>query len=217
MLVLGLTGSIGMGKSTAALQLRRLGVPLHDADATVHRLMARGGAAVPAIAEAFPGCLAEDGGIDRGRLGPLVFGDKPALRRLEAILHPLVRADSDAFVRRQTRCRSSLVCLDIPLLFETGAERRCDVVVVVSAPARVQAARVLLRPGMTRERFEAVLAEQVPDAEKRRRADFVISTGLGKHRSLRRLRAIVRLLRDPRVAARWKRRGHGKRRPVRHG
>lgn len=193
MLVLGLTGSIGMGKSTVAGMLRRLGVPVHDADAAVHRLIGRGGGAVAAVDAAFPGVVV-DGAVDRRRLGDRVFGRPEALRRLEAILHPLVRRDSEAFLRRQARRRRRLVVLDIPLLFETGAERRCDAVLVVSAPALVQATRVLRRPGMSRDKFAAVLAQQVPDAEKRRRADFVLPTGLSKGETLHRLKRIVRLL-----------------------
>ena len=208
MLILGLTGSIGMGKSTAAGMLRRLGVPVHDADGTVHRLIGPGGAAVAEVAAAFPAAV-RDGAIDRGRLGAEVFGNDPARRRLEAILHPLVRRDSQAFLRVQARRRARLVCLDIPLLYETGAESRCDAVLVISARRLIQEARVLRRPGMTRERFEAILAAQVPDLEKRRRADFVVSSGLGKHETLRRLAAIVRLLSDPIAAARWRRRRRG--------
>ncbi len=196
MRILGLTGSIGMGKTTAAGMLRRLGVPVHDADASVHGLMAAGGAAVPAIAEAFPTALSGEA-IDRQRLGAQVFDDPPALRRLEAILHPMVRADAEAFVKRARRRRCALVCLDIPLLFETGAEGRCDAVLVITAPRLIQASRVLRRPGMTAARFESILAAQMPDREKRRRADFVVTSGLGKRETLRRLAAIVRLLRQP--------------------
>jgi dephospho-CoA kinase len=198
MFVLGLTGSIGMGKSTAAAMLRRLGVPVHDADAAVHRLLAPGGKAVPAVLEAFPGVERGDAegrtGIDRKALGKIVFGDPAALKRLEAVLHPLVRAEARAFLRRQARRRARLVVLDIPLLFETGGERLCDAVLVVTAPARVQAQRVLARPGMTPETFAAITAKQMPDAEKRRRADFLVPTGLGKAATLRRLRRILRLL-----------------------
>lgn len=201
MLVLGLTGSIGMGKSTAGTALRRLGVPLHDADATVHALMGPGGAAVAPVAAAFPGTLTGEA-IDRARLGAAAFGDPAALSRLEGILHPLVRQSSDAFLRRQRRWRRSLVCLDIPLLFEIGGDCRCDAVAVVSAPAWLQRQRVLRRPGMTEARLESILAAQVPDREKRRHADFVIPTGIGKHESLRRLAALVRLLRDKAAAGR---------------
>ena len=194
MLVLGLTGSIGMGKSTAAAMLRRLGLPVHDADAAVHRLMAPGGAAVAQVAAAFPEA-AGPGGIDRAKLGKAVLTDTPALKRLEAILHPLVRAEARAFLAKQARLRRPLVVLDIPLLYETGGDRLCDYVVVVSAPAFIQRARVLRRPGMTEARFQAILARQLPDAEKRRRADFVVQTGLNKAHALRQLATMVRLLR----------------------
>jgi dephospho-CoA kinase len=193
--VLGLTGSIGMGKSTAAAMLRRLGVPVHDADAAVHRLMVKGGAAVPAIATAFPDVVV-DGAVDRQALGQRVFDDPAALRRLEAILHPRVRRQARDFIKRHRRRGTPLVVLDIPLLFETGGERLCDAVAVVSAPRFVQEARVLRRPGMTRRRLAGIRARQVPDPVKRRRADFVVETGLGKRPTLRRLRQIVKILRD---------------------
>ncbi len=201
MVILGLTGSIGMGKSTVAGMLRRLGVPVHDADAAVHRLTGRNGAAVPLIAKAFRGVVV-DGRVDRKMLGNRVFRDPAALRRLEAILHPLVRRDSEAFLARQARRRRPLAVLDIPLLYEIGAERRCDAVLVVTAPPQVQAARVLSRPGMDAKKFRAILAQQVPDAEKRRRADFVLSTGLSKGETLRRLTRIVRLVKG-RIGHRW--------------
>ena len=197
MKILGLTGSIGMGKSTAARLLRRMGLPVHDADATVHRLLGRGGAAVAAVGAAFPGSVA-DGAVDRRELGRQVFGDPAALRRLEAILHPLVRRAETAFLRRQARRRARLVVLDIPLLLETGGERRCDAVAVVTAPAFLQAQRVLRRPGMTPRRLAQVRAQQMPDAEKRRRADFVIPTGTGMSPALRLLaRAVTVLLAQP--------------------
>jgi len=192
MVILGLTGSIGMGKSTVARMLRRLGLPLHDADAAVHRLMAKGGRAVPAIEAAFPGVLRE-GAVDRKKLGAAVFGKPEALRRLESILHPLVREETEAFLRRQARRRAPLVVLDIPLLFETGAEKRVDAVLVVTAPPQIQRQRVLARPDMTEARFEQVLAQQTPDAEKRRRADFLLMNGLSKAETLKRLRQIVTL------------------------
>ncbi len=206
MQVIGLTGSIGMGKSTAAAMLRRLGLPVHDADAAVHRLMARGGAAVAAVAAAFPG-VERDGAIDRALLGARVLGDPAALRRLEGILHPLVRQEARRFLALQARLRRPLAVLDIPLLFETGGERLCDAVIVVSAPPFIQRARVLRRPGMTEARMRAILDRQLSDAEKRRRADFVVQTGLTKAHSLRQLAAIVRLLRSgrgrPRSRRRW--------------
>lgn len=195
MIVLGLTGSVGMGKSTAAGMLRRLGVPVHDADAAVHRLMAKGGGAVAEIEAAFPGAV-RDCAVDRKALGGEVFGDAAALRRLEAILHPKVRAETDAWLRLQQRRRMPLVVLDVPLLFESGDLERYDAVIVVSAPAFVQRARVMRRPGMTEARFRQILAQQLPDREKRRRAQFVVSTGLGKGHTLRQLARIVRLMRD---------------------
>jgi len=194
-IVLGLTGSIGMGKSTAAAMLRLLGVPLFDADRVVHGLLAPGGAAVQRVAAAFPGVPTERGGIDRALLGQYVFGDVAALQRLEGILHPMVRAEEKRFLGFARARREPLVVLDIPLLFETGGERRCDYVVVVSASALIQRQRVLKRPGMTEIRLAAILQQQMPDREKRRRADFVVPTGSGRNLSLRRLRAIVRLLR----------------------
>ncbi|CAA7621934.1 dephospho-CoA kinase [Magnetospirillum sp. UT-4] len=195
MRVLGLTGSIGMGKSWAAAELRRMRIPVHDSDAVVHALLGPGGAAVAPVAAAFPGSV-RDGAVDRAALGRLVFGDAAALRRLEAIVHPLVRAAEAAFRRRQRRRRARLVALDVPLLFETGGERRCHRVAVVSCPAFLQAERVLKRPGMTMERLRAIRAKQMPDAEKRRRADFVVATGLGRAFALRALKRAVRLTRD---------------------
>lgn len=199
MIVLGLTGSIGMGKTTAAAMLRRLGVPVHDADATVHALFAPGGRAVAAVAAAFPGVVGANGAVDRTALGARVFGDGAALKRLEAIVHPLVRAAERDFLARHRRRRTPLVVLDIPLLFETHGEKRCDVVAVVSAPSFLQAARVLARPGMTRQRLDAVLAKQMPDVEKRRRADVVVPTGLGKGPALRVLKRLVARLRQERT------------------
>jgi dephospho-CoA kinase len=193
MKILGLTGSIGMGKSTAAAMLRRLGVPVHDADATVHRLLGRGGAAVAAIGAAFPGVV-EDGAVNRQELGRRVFGQPAELRRLEAILHPLVRRAETEFLKRQRRRHARLVVLDIPLLFETGGQKRCDKVAVVSCPAFLQAQRVLRRPGMSAARLAAIRAQQMPDHQKRRRADFVLPTGAGRAPVLRGLRRIVTLM-----------------------
>jgi len=195
LIVLGLTGSIGMGKSTAAAMLRRLGVPLFDADLAVHCLLAPSGAAVPAVSAAFPGFKTEAGGIDRVLLGQRVFTNPAALRRLEEILHPMVAAEEKRFLARSRARRVALVVLDIPLLFETGAERRCDYVLVVSAPALVQRQRVMRRPGMTEIRLAAILRKQVPDHRKRQHADFVVPTGAGRGVTLRRLKAIVRLFR----------------------
>lgn len=194
MKILGLTGSIGMGKSTATAMLRRLGVPVHDSDAAVHRLMARGGAAVPAIAEAFPDAV-RDGAVDRSALGGIVFADRSALGRLEAIVHPLVAQEAERFLARHRRLRTPLVVLDVPLLLEGKGHRRCDLVAVVSAPPAVQRQRVLARPGMTESRLKAILAKQMPDREKRRRADVVIPTGLGRAVTMRRLARLVNDLR----------------------
>ena len=176
MLVLGLTGSIGMGKSTTARFFAEAGVPVHDADATVHRLY--DGAAVPAIEAAFPGTTAS-GRVDRDRLGRSVFGDEAALKRLEAIVHPLVRTEEETFLNTARAAGAKVAVLDIPLLFETGGEQRVDAVVVVTAPAAVQHARAFERPGMTEAKFAAILANQMPDEEKRRRADFIVDTSKG--------------------------------------
>ena len=212
MVILGLTGSIGMGKSTAAQMFRLLGVPVYDSDATVHRLLGRGGEAVAAVEAAFPG-VRRGKEIDRQRLAKRVFGDAAALARLESILHPRVRRATLDFLKRQCRARRSVVVLDIPLLFETGGEGLCDAVVVVSAPASVQAARVLKRPGMTRARFESILATQMPDREKRRRADFVVQTGGGRRETLRSLSALVTVMRR-RPGRHWPPWGRPARRPA---
>jgi dephospho-CoA kinase len=195
-IILGLTGSIGMGKSTAAATLRRLGVPLFDADAEVHRLIGPRGAAVGRVEAAFPGVRDEAGGIDRSRLGRLVFGDPVALRKLEGILHPMVRQAERRFVARGRTRREPLVVLDIPLLFESGGVDRCDFVLVVSAPLRLQRERVMRRAGMTESRFAEIRRAQMPDREKRRRADFVVATALGRGVALRHLKAIIRVLRQ---------------------
>ncbi|MBX9944353.1 MAG: dephospho-CoA kinase [Reyranella sp.] len=178
MVIVGLTGSIGMGKSTAAAMLRRMGVPVYDADAAVHALQAPGGAALPAIEAAFPGVVT-NGVLDRQALGARVFGNRDALRRLEAIVHPLVGRRQRAFLRRAALRGDRLVVLDIPLLFEGLGERRFDATLVVSAPAFLQRQRVLARPGMTTEKFLGILRQQIPDAQKRRKASIVIPTGLG--------------------------------------
>jgi dephospho-CoA kinase len=191
MFVLGLTGSIGMGKSTTAAMFRALGVPVHDSDAAVHRLYS--GRAAPLVEAAFPGATT-DGVVDRARLGAMVLGDPAAMRRLEALVHPLVREEEAAFRRQAGATRAGLAVLDIPLLFETGADARVDAVVVVTAPAEVQRARVLARPGMTEERFRQILARQTPDDEKRRRAHFVIDTGAGMEAARRQVADIVRAL-----------------------
>ncbi|MER8976834.1 MULTISPECIES: dephospho-CoA kinase [unclassified Mesorhizobium] len=188
MIVLGLTGSIGMGKSTTAKMFAEAGVPVHDSDEAVHRLYA--GQAAPMVEAAFPGTT-RSGAVDRTKLAERVLGDAAALKRLEAIIHPLVRADADAFLAENRAAGAPLVVLDIPLLFETGGRDRVDKVVVVTAPPEVQRARVLARPGMNEEKFASILARQVADAEKRRRADFVIDTGQGFDAARAAVNAIV--------------------------
>jgi dephospho-CoA kinase len=195
MKTLGLTGGIGMGKSTTALLFRRLGIPLFDADLMVHHLSAPGGAALPAIARAFPEMI-ESGRLDRAGLARLVFWDHAALQRLEAILHPLLVAERARFLRRARRQRRSLVVLDIPLLFESGGDSAVDRVVVVSCPAFLQRRRALARPGMSSERLARVRALQMPDAEKKKRADWVIPTGAGKRRVLRQILEIRRTMQE---------------------
>jgi dephospho-CoA kinase len=191
MIVLGLTGSIGMGKSTTAGLFAEAGVPVHDSDQAVHRLYA--GAAAPLIESAFPGTV-RNGVVDRALLSKRLVDDPVSIRLLEGIVHPLVRADADAFVERQRIAGAPLALLDIPLLFETGGTARVDKVAVVSASPQVQRERVLSRPGMTAEKFEALLARQMPDAEKRRRADFVIDTGRGIEPARDQVHAIIREL-----------------------
>ena len=191
MIVLGLTGSIGMGKSTVARMFAEEGAPAFDSDATVHELYVR--AAAPLVEAAFPGTVV-DGTVDRGLLAGQVIGKPQALKQLEAIVHPLVRADAEAFLTRHREAGAPLVVLDIPLLFETGGRGRVDKVVVVTTPPDVQRERVLARPGMTAEKFEAILKSQVPDAEKRRLADFVIDTSLGMEAAREAVGAIVAVL-----------------------
>lgn len=191
MIVVGLTGSIGMGKSTTAAMFAELGVPVHDADQAVHDLYS--GKAVSAVGAAFPGVVV-DGRVDRGRLSAAVLGDPAAIRRLEAIVHPLVREAEREFLERNGRAGAAMVVLDIPLLFETGGEGRVDRIVVVSAPPGIQRDRVLARPGMDERKYEAILARQMPDDEKRRRADYVVDTGRGIDHARREVAAIVREL-----------------------
>jgi dephospho-CoA kinase len=191
MFILGLTGSVGMGKSATARLFSEEGVRVHDADAVVHRLYE--GEAVAAIERAFPGTTAH-GRVDRGKLAARVLGDPAALAQLEAIVHPLVRAAEDVLVHEAKARDEKLVVLDIPLLFETQGERRVDAVVVVSAPAETQRARVLARPGMTIEKLEAILAKQMPDTEKRRRADFVVDTSQGIEAAREQVRAILQAI-----------------------
>lgn len=195
MRILGLTGSIGMGKTTTAAMFAEAGAPVYDADAAVHRLYAAGGAAVAPVEAAFPGVVA-DGAVDRARLKARVLGDPEALHRLEAITHPLVFADRAAFLKSASASGAPVAVVDVPLLFETGGERLTHAVAVVSAPATVQRERVLARPGMTVEALQAILARQLPDAEKRARADFVIDTGSGLEAARAEVRRVLDIMSD---------------------
>jgi dephospho-CoA kinase len=199
MITIGLTGSIGMGKSTTAAMFADEGAPVYDADAEVHRLQGPGGAAVEAIEAAFPGVV-KDGAVDRGALGSRVFGDPEALKRLNGIIYPLLGASRAAFFERAERDGVDAVVLDIPMLFETGGEARMNVVVVVSAPEHVQRKRVLARPGYDAARLDAILARQMHDAEKRARAHFVVDTGQGLEPARAQVREIMARLR----AGDWK-------------
>jgi dephospho-CoA kinase len=194
MRIIGLTGGIGMGKSTAAAAFRRARIPVFDADLAVHRLQARGGRAVRAIAAAFPGTV-KDGAVDRAALRAAVLGDKAALTRLERILHPMVEAEERRFLGRARRAGYGAVVMDVPLLFEVGWDKRVDTVVVVSAPRAVQIHRVGLRRRMSRADVEAIIARQMPDAEKRRRADLIVRTGLSRNHTLRILTRFIKTLR----------------------
>jgi len=196
MKTIGLTGSIGMGKSAVAQMFADEGIAVFDADATVRRLQGPGGRLLPAIEAAFPGATGPDG-VDRAELGARVFGDDAAIKRLEAIVHPAVGEERAAFLARHAD--DDMVVFDIPLLFETGGDRKVDLVVVVSADAATQQARVLARPGMTRERLGEILARQTPDAEKRARADYVIATDCPMDQTraaVRRVIACVRASQD---------------------
>jgi dephospho-CoA kinase len=195
MIVLGVTGSIGMGKSTVSKMFMDMGIPLHDADAAVHKLLAAGGAGVAPVAALFPAVLAQDAAgndyIDRAALGKIVFADAEKKKALEQILHPMVQADSAAFRADKEREGHKMIVFDIPLLFETGGETRVDAVLVVTAPADVQKARVMARPGMTEERFNHVLSQQTPDAEKRTRADYIVTTDISLDDTREQLKKIV--------------------------
>jgi dephospho-CoA kinase len=201
--VLGLTGSIGMGKSATAAMFRARGVPVHDADAAVHSLYR--GEAAPLIEAAFPGTVI-DGVVERGKLGPRVIGQPSELKRLEEIVHPLVRQAERDFLEAAVRAGHPIAVLDVPLLLETGGEARCDAVLVVTAPTEVQRARVMARPGMTEATLAAVLAKQMPDAEKRRRAHFVVDTGHGYPHAEAQICAILRALAG-RPGGVWRRAG----------
>ena len=191
MIVLGLTGSIGMGKSTTAKMFTEAGVPVHDSDETVHRLYA--GKAAPLVEAAFPGTV-RDGVVDRALLARHVLAGGLAMKKIESIIHPLVRSDADAFLAKHRAAGAPLAVLDIPLLFETGGRNRVDKVAVVTAPADIQRQRVLSRPGMTEEKFASILAKQVPDAEKRMLADFIIDTGEGLEAARKSVEGIIAAL-----------------------
>ena len=194
-LLIGLTGSIGMGKTETAKMFAKLGVPVYDSDAAVHRLYEKGGAAVPEIEESFPGSVV-DGAVDRARLTAIVTADKAAFKRLEAIVHPLVARGQMEFL--QQNAGAEMVVLDIPLLFETGGHSRMDAVVVVSAPGHVQRARVLTRPGMTEEKLDHILSRQTPDEEKRAKAHFVIVTDQGLDHAFDQVKMVVAALKERR-------------------
>ncbi len=204
MIILGLTGSIGMGKSTTAAMFRAAGVPVYDADAEVHASYAKGGACVGPVGEAFPGVV-EDGAVDREALRRTVLGDPEALERLNGIVHPIIGGLRRTFFEDAEASGADLVVLDIPLLFESGGDRGMDAVAVVTAPPEMQRARVLQREGMTPEHLDAILARQMPDAEKRARADFVIDTSRGLEPVRRQVAEILAVMRDP------------QRRPIRRG
>jgi dephospho-CoA kinase len=197
LILLGLTGSVGMGKSTTAAMFREAGVPVYDADAAVHDLYDEGGAAVGPVGEAFPGVV-KDGKVDREALRQAVLGKPDELKRLNAIVHPLVGRDRTGFFEQATAAGADMVVLDIPLLFETGGHANMDAVVVVSAPAHMQRERVLARPGMSPERLSAILDQQMADAEKRARAHFVVDTSMGLEPARAWVREIIAAIRaDP--------------------
>lgn len=204
MIVVGLTGSIGMGKTTAAAMFRRMGIPVHDSDVAVHKLYGRGGRAIAAIAAMFPGAV-HDGVVDRAALAALVVGNDDRMKALESIVHPLVQDEIERFLCRSAARRARLIILDVPLLFESGRYKLCDAVVVVSAPRFIQRQRALARSGMTQARLDALLDRQMPDLLKRRRADFVVPTGLGRRLTLRRLHEVA-----TRVSTEKRRRHHAR-------
>ncbi|MGZ3377744.1 MAG: dephospho-CoA kinase [Phenylobacterium sp.] len=196
MILIGLTGSIGMGKSTTAAMFRAAGVPVYDADAAVHDLYDQGGAAVEPVGAAFPGVV-KDGRVDREALRQAVLGKPDELKRLNAIVHPLVGRDRVGFFAKAEADGADMVVLDIPLLFETGGHANVDAVVVASAPADMQRERVLARPGMSPERLDAILAQQMADAEKRARAHFVVDTSRGLEPARQQVAEIIAAMRDP--------------------
>lgn len=190
MIVIGLTGSIGMGKSAAARMLKFMGVPVHDSDHAVHQALKKSGPAFGAVSALFPEAV-KNGEIDRGRLGKIVFADKAALKKLEEILHPVARESQFDFMRAMKSKGQKIVVLEIPLLFETCADRRVDYVVTVSSPPEIQRQRVMGRTGMTEEKFKSILDSQMPDAQKRARSDYVVDTGAGFARTFRQLAKII--------------------------
>lgn len=197
--LIGLTGSIGMGKSETAKLFARLDIPVYDSDAAVHRLYEPGGAAVDKIGEAFPGSVV-DGRVNRAALSKLLAGDEAAFKKLEAIVHPLVAAEQRKFIDRAVGDGADMVVQDIPLLFETGGDARMDAVVVVSAPAELQRKRVLERPGMTAEKLDQILSRQMPDKEKRAKAHFVVETDKGLEHAFEQVKSIVATLKAKRNA-----------------
>jgi len=195
MMIVGLTGSIGMGKSETAKMFLEAGVPVFDADAAVHKLQEKGGEALPLIEKAFPGVVV-DGQLNRAQLGAIVFADAKAKSKLEAIMHPMVANERLVFFDEAQKAATPFVVLDIPLLFETSGNKSCDKVIVVSAPSEVQRRRVLARPGMTAEKFEQILAKHTPDTEKRVQADFIIETDKGLEHARSQVDKIVSELRE---------------------
>lgn len=193
-LLIGLTGSIGMGKSETAKMFARLGIPVNDSDANVHAVYEPGGAAVPEIEKAFPGTV-RDGRVDRALLSKALAADPSGFKRLEAIVHPLVAKVQQAFLARATADGADMVVLDVPLLFETGGHARMDAVVVVSAPSHIQRARVLERPGMTEDKLDQILSRQMPDEEKRAKAHYVVVTDKGLDQAFEQVQMIVKDLR----------------------
>lgn len=194
MIILGLTGSIGMGKSTAATHFARQGVPVYDADANVHGLLAKGGEAIPDIVQVFPNVVINNA-VDRQKLGQVVFNNPSALRTLEGILHPWVQEKKQRFLACAGRRRVPIVVLDVPLLYETSSDQNCDAVVVVSAPSFIQRLRVLRRTGMTPQKLDRILQNQMPDSLKRRKADFLVPSGIGREANLRAVRQILSIVR----------------------
>ena len=194
-MIVGLTGSIGMGKSATAKMFADVGVPVFDADATVHELQAKNGPAIPAINQAFPGVV-DDGVLDRDALGKIVFADPDAKKRLETIIHPMVGEARQRFFAEAEGGGHRFVVMDVPLLFETGGNKVCDKVVVVSAPADVQRERVLARPGMSEEKFNNILSRQTPDAEKRAGADYIVETDKGLEHAHCRVQEISKELKE---------------------